>query len=75
MSAPDPSHESWDHRAHAVDGHGRFLRLTAMYHEISKLLHRIEAQLEPRSDAFVLDLRKRRLRLRTEICALLREPG
>jgi uncharacterized protein YdcH (DUF465 family) len=59
-------------RIHALktsDAH--FARLAEEYHEVNRQIHRMETNIEPVSDETMVSLRKRRLRLKDEIAALL----
>ena len=48
-----------------------FRRRADHYHDINREIHRIEAEVEPASEARVEDLKKRRLALLDEIAAMI----
>ena len=48
-----------------------FARLSDEYHEINREVHRIETNVEPTSDAYHEDLRKKRMKLKDEIFHML----
>lgn len=48
-----------------------FARLAEQYHEVNRQIHRIEAEVEPTSDAHAEELKKQRLALKDEIAAML----
>lgn len=50
-----------------------FARLAQDYHEVNRNIHRVETNIEPMSDLEMLDLRKRRMWLKDQIAAYLRE--
>ena len=60
------------HELKESDAH--FARLAEEYHEVNRHIHRIETDLEPASDAFQTELRKKRMRLKDEIQAMLNAP-
>ena len=49
----------------------RFCQLAGVYEDINSEIVRIEESLEPRSDVYLEDLKKRRLRLLDRITELL----
>ncbi len=53
-------------------GDAHFARLADTYEHINREIHRIETDVEPGSDARLEDLKKRRLKLKDEIAAMLR---
>ena len=57
------------HELKANDPH--FARLAEQYHEINRELHRIETDIEPASDTYQTELRKKRLYLKDQIGAML----
>ncbi|MAT33566.1 MAG: hypothetical protein CMK06_00225 [Ponticaulis sp.] len=59
------------HRLKAENPH--FARLTDEYHDINRQIHRAETRVEPMSDEYEETLRKRRLQLKDEIAAILRD--
>lgn len=50
-----------------------FARLAEQYHDVNRQIHRIETDIEPVSDDFQVQLRKKRLYLKDQIAAALRE--
>lgn len=50
----------------------RFSKLTDDYHEVNRKIHRIESEIEATSDAFLEDLKKKRLSLKDEVSAFLK---
>ncbi|MEM1130015.1 MAG: DUF465 domain-containing protein [Pseudomonadota bacterium] len=48
-------------------------RLAKEYHDINKLLHRVETNLQPMSDIEAVRLRKQRLALKDDIARSLRD--
>ena len=51
------------------DGH--FARLADLYHQINRDVHRAETDVEPTSDAYLTEMRKKRMTLKDEIFAYL----
>lgn len=49
-----------------------FARLAESYETLNREIHRIEADVEPASDDALEDLKKKRLKLKDEIAAMLR---
>ncbi|NQW12535.1 MAG: YdcH family protein [Alphaproteobacteria bacterium] len=49
-----------------------FARLFDEYHQIDREVARIEAEVEPASDAYTEECKKKRVRLKDEIFAMLR---
>ncbi|MEZ5897255.1 MAG: DUF465 domain-containing protein [Parvularculaceae bacterium] len=64
-----PEHIEKIHELKVRDAH--FARLAEEYHNINRQIHRSEAQVEPLSDEHEEELRKRRLRMKDEIAAIL----
>ena len=61
-------------KIHALkESDAHFARLTEEYHELNRQIHRIETDLEPASDEFQTELRKKRLLLKDEIYARLKD--
>lgn len=58
------------HTLRQSDAH--LARLSDEYHEINRKIHRVETDIEPRSDAEITRLRKIRLALKDEIAGILR---
>lgn len=48
-----------------------FARLADDYHEVNRLIHRIETRIEPASEEREAELRRKRLRLKDEIAGVL----
>ena len=59
------------HALKTSDAH--FARLAEEYHELNREIHRIETETEPASDEHQTELRKKRMALKDEIYALLKE--
>lgn len=57
------------HDLKVSDAH--FARLSEDYHEVNREIHRIEAEIEPTSDAYLEDQKKKRLMLLDQISTLL----
>ena len=49
-----------------------FARLAETYEHVNREIHRVEAEVEPASDEALEELKKRRLKLKDEIAAMLR---
>lgn len=49
-----------------------FSKLADEYHKVNREIHRIETDVQPTSDAYQEDLRKKRMVLKDEIYALLK---
>jgi uncharacterized protein YdcH (DUF465 family) len=64
-----PEYRDRIHHLKMTDGH--FARLAGDYHDLQRVLHRVEAGIETPSDAYVEDLKKQRLHLKDHIFALL----
>ncbi len=64
-----PDQKDLIHRLKMQDAH--FARLADEYHEVNRAIHRIEAEIEPTSDAHAEELKKQRLALTDEISAML----
>ncbi|WP_299637895.1 YdcH family protein [uncultured Ruegeria sp.] len=52
-----------------TDAH--FARLADEYHEVNRIVHRAETNVEPREELAEVDLRKKRAALKDEIWAIL----
>ena len=48
-----------------------FQRLADEYHELNRQIHRVETGVEPTSEQFETELRKKRLHLKDEIASIL----
>jgi len=59
------------HALKAADAH--FARLFDEYHEVNGAIHRAETNVEPLAEEYETELRKKRLALKDEIAAKLRE--
>lgn len=57
-------------RLRIADAH--FARLADSYDTLNREIHRIEAEVEPASDQTLEDLKKKRLKLKDDIAAMLR---
>ncbi len=53
------------------EGNAHFAKLADQHHHVNRAIHRIEAEIEPTSDAHAEDLKKQRLALQDEIAAML----
>jgi len=61
---------------HALkSGNAHFHKLMDSYEEVDKEIYRFEEGIETPEDAVVAGLKKRRLELKDEIAAMLREAG
>lgn len=69
LSEEFPEHADKIHQLKLTDAH--FQKLASEYHEVNREVHRVETDVEPASDARSEDLRKRRLKLKDEIAAIL----
>lgn len=69
LTATFPQHKERIHELKMSDGH--FRKLHEQYDEVSKELHRIEAEVETPEDAYVEQLKKKRLALLDEIARML----
>lgn len=58
------------HTLKMADTH--FQRLMAEYHQLDKIIHRMDANIEPASDAHMETLKKRRLELKDELYQMMR---
>jgi uncharacterized protein len=59
-------------RIHALKtSNNHFARLIEEYHELNRDIHRIETRIEPTSEDFEEELKRRRLRLKDEIAQML----
>ena len=65
------------HRLKVDNAH--YGKLVERYHELNRTIHRIEAEIEPASDAHAEDLKKQRLALLDEVAKMIEqaraEPG
>ncbi|SFR08253.1 YdcH family protein [Poseidonocella sedimentorum] len=68
-----PDHAEALSRLKSDDAHAA--RLFDEYHEVNRLVHRGETDVEPMSDPHLTELRKRRMALKDEVYALLKARG
>ncbi len=66
-----PEHVESIHTLKSTNAH--FAKLFGDYHELNRTLHRAETDVEPTSDERMTDLRRRRLAMKDEIYALLKQ--
>lgn len=59
------------HTLKASDAH--FAKLADEYHELNREIHRIETDVEPASDEYQTELRKKRMVLKDEIYGMLKD--
>ncbi|RDI58728.1 YdcH family protein [Microvirga subterranea] len=52
-------------------GNNRFSRLYDEYNELNRTIHRVETRVEPTTEDVEEDLKRRRVRLKDEILAML----
>ena len=77
MSAHTPHelHDEFPHDAETLHrlklGNAHFCNLAERYHAVNRAIHRIEAEIEPCSDAHAARLKRQRLSLLDEISAIL----
>lgn len=73
---PHGLHEEFPLSASAISrlriGDAHFARIAESYETVNREIHRIESDVEPASDAALEDLKKKRLKLKDEIAAMLR---
>lgn len=73
---PHGLHEEFPTSAAAISrlkiGDAHFARLAESYETLNREIHRIETDVEPASDETLEGLKKRRLKLKDEIAAMLR---
>ena len=73
---PHGLHDEFPQAAPAISrlriGDAHFARLADSYEHLNREIHRIEAEVEPASDDTLEQLKKRRLKLKDEIAAMLR---
>lgn len=48
-----------------------FAKIATEHHEVNRAIHRIEAEIEPTSDAHAEELKRRRLALQDEVAEML----
>ncbi|MEM8591091.1 MAG: YdcH family protein [Pseudomonadota bacterium] len=66
-----PEHVEAIHTLKTTNAH--FAKLFEDYHELNRQIHRAETDVEPTSDARMIDLRRRRLAVKDEVYALLKQ--
>jgi uncharacterized protein YdcH (DUF465 family) len=73
---PHGLHEEFPTSAAAISrlkiGDAHFARLAETYETLNREIHRIETDVEPASDETLEGLKKKRLKLKDEIAAMLR---
>jgi uncharacterized protein len=73
---PHGLHEEFPNAAAAISrlkiGDAHFARLAEGYETVNREIHRIESEIEAVSDEVLEDLKKKRIRLKDEIAAMLR---
>ncbi len=73
---PHGLHEEFPTSAAAISrlkiGDAHFARLAESYETLNREIHRIETDIEPASDETLEGLKKKRLKLKDEIAAMLR---
>jgi len=61
-------------KIHALKtSNAHFAKLAEEYHELNRQIHRIETDMEPASDEHQTELRKKRMVLKDEIYAMLKD--
>ncbi|MEZ5997418.1 MAG: DUF465 domain-containing protein [Hyphomonas sp.] len=61
-------------KIHALKtSNAHFAKLADEYHELNRQIHRIETDLEPASDEHQTELRKKRMVLKDELYAMLKD--
>lgn len=71
LAAEFPESAELIHELKGKDGH--FARLADEYHDLNRQIHRHESRVEPVSDEVEETLRKKRLALKDQIAAFIRE--
>jgi uncharacterized protein len=73
---PHGLHEEFPTSAASISrlriGDAHFARLAEAYETLNREIHRMETDLEPVSDEALEELKKKRLKLKDEIAAMLR---
>lgn len=64
-----PEYEQKLHDLKVSDAH--FAKLSDEYHEVNREIHRIESEIEPTSDVYLEDQKKKRLMLLDQISTML----
>ncbi|HAT85812.1 YdcH family protein [Cohaesibacter gelatinilyticus] len=64
-----PEYEQKLHDLKVNDAH--FAKLSDEYHEVNREIHRIESEVEPTSDVYLEDQKKKRLMLLDQISNML----
>lgn len=52
-------------------GNAHFAKISDEYHDVNREIHRIEAEVEPTSDEYLEDLKKKRLSLKDQVAEML----
>jgi uncharacterized protein YdcH (DUF465 family) len=72
---PHELHEEFPEHANRIhelkSGNGHFQRLFDQYHEVNRAIHRAETNVEPTDDFHMEEMRKKRMRLKDELYAML----
>lgn len=71
LSDEFPEYAQQIHDLKVSDAH--FAKLADAYHDVNRQIHRMETEVEPVADHVEEDLRKKRLALKDEIAAYLRD--
>ena len=71
LVAEFPEHADAIHRMKTEDAH--FAKLFDEYHLVNRNIHRAETDIEPASDERMTQLRRRRLAIKDEVYALLKQ--
>ena len=66
-----PEHRDTIHQLKISDRH--FANLFDEYHEVDHEIHRIEAEVEPTSDAYLEDRKKQRLNLKDQLYRMIKQ--
>jgi len=66
-----PEHVDLIHTLKTTNAH--FAKLFDDYHALNRKIHRAETDVEPTSDERMTDLRRRRLAMKDEVYALLKQ--
>ncbi len=74
-NTPHDLAEEFPDRRERISGlkasNGRFARLAEEYDEVNRAIHRIETRVEPAPEDVEEELKRRRVRLKDEIAAML----
>lgn len=69
LSEEFPDHKEKLHELKLNNPH--FVKLSDEYHNLNREIHRIESGVEPTSDEYQTDLRKKRMHLKDEIAVII----